>query len=285
MTYIVPNYFLEEKPHAVISSDALFTFVYMSKRSKKVISVRNTTHVMILITGGSKVVRSNEREVNLKEGDIVLLTQGNYLMSEILGEQGEYNALLVYFNDDFIMDFITKYKIDLEGEGVNNLITFSSGKLLQPLISSYKLYLNQELEQQNEIIKLKTEEILLHLLTKDKPLFVSWLRAISLSSKDRILHILEANLDLISDIEDMAKLARVSKQELRTKLKATTGMNPKEWLDSRRLEQSALLLKNSDESIGSIATSCGYATASWFGVQFKRVYGVTPKVYREGNGY
>ena len=92
MTYIVPNYFLEEKPHAVISSDALFTFVYMSKRSKKVISVRNTTHVMILITGGSKVVRSNEREVNLKEGDMVLLTQGNYLMSEILGEQGEYNT-------------------------------------------------------------------------------------------------------------------------------------------------------------------------------------------------
>jgi len=281
MTYIVPNYFLEEKPHAVISSDALFTFVYMSKRSKKVISVRNTTHVMILITGGSKVVRSNEREVNLKEGDIVLLTQGNYLMSEILGEQGEYNALLVYFNDDFIMDFITKYKIDLEGEGVNNLINFTSGKLLQPLVLSYKLYLNQALEQQNEIIKLKTEEILLHLLTKDKPLFVSWLRAISLSSKDRILHILEANLDLISDIEDMAKLARVSKQELRTKLKASTGMNPKEWLDHRRLEQSALLLKNSDESIGAIATSCGYATASWFGVQFKRVYGVTPKVYRE----
>jgi AraC-like DNA-binding protein len=283
MTYIVPNYFIEEKPHAVISSDALFTFVYISRRSKKVISVRNTTHVMILITGGSKVVRSNEREVNLKEGDIVLLTQGNYLMSEILGEQGEYNALLVYFNDDFVMNFIAKYKIDLEGEGVNNLITFSSGKLLQPLVSSYKLYINQELEQQNEIIKLKTEEILLHLLTKDKPLFVSWLRAISLSSKDRILHILEANLDLIKDVEDMAKLARVSKQELRAKLKASTGMNPKEWLDHKRLEQSALLLRNSDESIGAIATSCGYATASWFGVQFKRVYGVTPKVYREQN--
>jgi len=283
MTYIVPNYFLEEKPHAVISSDALFTFVYMSRRSKKVISVRNTTHVMILITGGSKVVRSNERELNLKEGDIVLLTQGNYLMSEILGEQGEYNALLVYFNDDFVMNFIAKYKIDLEGEGVNNLITFSSGKLLQPLVSSYKLYINQELEQQNEIIKLKTEEILLHLLTKDKALFVSWLRVISLSSKDRILHILEANLDLIVDIEDMAKLARVSKQELRTKLKESTGMNPKEWLDHKRLEQSALLLKNSDESIGAIARSCGYATASWFGVQFKRVYGVTPKVYREQN--
>ena len=152
------------------------------------------------------------------------------------------------------------------------MIDFSSGALLQPLVSSYKLYLNRNLEQQNEIIKLKTEEILLHLLEKEKPLFCSWLREISFSSKDRVLHILEANLDLIKDVEDMSKIARVTKQELRAKLKASSGMNPKEWLYSKRLEQSALLLKNSDESIGAIATSCGYATASWFGVQFKRVY-------------
>ncbi len=284
MTYIVPNYFLEEKPHAIISSDRLFTLAYSSRQNQEKIAVRNTTHVMILITGGSKTIRSKDRETTLQAGDILLLTQGNYIMSEIVGEQGAYEAFLVYFNDDFIMDFIAKYKIDLENEERNSMIEFSSGALLQPLVSSYKLYSNRNLEQQNEIIKLKTEEILLHLLTKDKALFVSWLRAISLSSKDRILHILEANLDLISDIEDMAKLARVSKQELRAKLKASTGMNPKEWLDHKRLEQSALLLRNSDESIGAIATSCGYATASWFGVQFKRVYGVTPKVYREGNG-
>jgi len=283
MTYVVPNYFLKEKPNSVISSDAIFTFVYMSHRSQKLIAVRNTTHVMILITGGSKTIHSGEKETTLHEGDIFLLTQGNYFMSEIIGEQGHYEALLVYFNDDFIMDFIQKYKIEVETQEVNNFIDFSSGALLQPLVSSYKLYLNRKLEQQNEIIKLKTEEILLHLLEKDKPLFLSWLQAITLSAKDRVLHILEANVDLIEDVEDMAKIARVSKQELRAKLKASTGMNPKEWLDHKRLEQSALLLKNSDESIGSIATSCGYATASWFGVQFKRVYGVTPKVYRGQN--
>jgi len=283
MTYIMPNYFLNEKPNTVISSDSLFTFVYMSRRSKKVISVRNTTHVMILITGGNKVVSSKEKKVHLREGDILLLSQGNYFMSEILGQQEEYKALLVYFTDEFIMNFIAKYKINLEGENSNNFITFSSGALLQPLISSYKLYLHQKLEQQNEIIKLKTEEVFLHLLTKDKPLFFSWLRDVRLSSKDRILHILEANLDFISDVENMAKLARVTKHELRIKLKESTGMNPKEWLDSKRLEQSALLLKNSTETISSIATSCDYSSTSWFGVQFKKAYGVTPKTYREQN--
>jgi len=283
LTYVVPNYFLEEQPNAVISSDALFTFAYSSNRNQKRIAVRNTTHVMILITGGSKTITSKEQETTLKVGDIVLLTQGNYFMSEIVGDRGVYEALLVYFDDDFILNFITKYKLDVHVDQMNSMVDFSSGKLLKALVSSYKLYLHQELEERNEIIKLKTEEIFLHLLTKDKALFLSWLKAISLSAKDRILHILESNLDLIESVDNMCKIARVSKQELRNKLKESTGMNPKEWLDSKRLEESALLLKNSDESIGAIATSCGYSTLSWFGVQFKKVYGVTPKVYREQN--
>jgi len=283
MTYIVPNYFLEEQPHTIISSDAVFTFVYTSNRTKKRIAVRNTTHVMILITGGSKTITSKEQESTHQVGDIVLLTQGNYYMSEIVGDSGLYEALLVYFDDDFIMDFIAKYKLDIEMNSVNQLVNFSSGELLQALVSSYKLYINQNVEQQNEIIKLKTEEILLHLLTKDKPLFSSWLNAISRSSKDRILYILEANLDLIQSVDDMCKIARVTKQELRRSVKASSGMHPKIWLDKKRLEKSALLLKNSEESIGAISTACGYSTLSWFGVQFKKFYGVTPKVYREQN--
>ena len=81
----------------------------------------------------------------------------------------------------------------------------------------------------------------------------------------------------------MCKIARVSKNELRVAMNDSFGMKPKEWLDSRRLEQASLLLKNTDESIGAIATTCGYSTLSWFGVQFKKVYGVTPKAYREQN--
>jgi len=283
MTYLVPNYFLEEKPNTVISSDSLFSFVYTNHTGSKHISIRNTTHAMVLITSGSKTIISQAYDTTLRAGDILLLTQGNYYMSEIVGEQGPYEALLVYFEDAFIMDFIAKYKIDVDIENTNNFVFFSSGKLLHALVSSFKLYIHKNLEQQNEIIKLKTEEILLHLLTKDKPLFVSWLRAISLLAKDRVLHILESNLDLIENIDDMCKIARVSKQELRNKIKQSTHMQPKVWLDNKRLEKAALLLRNSDKNIGSIATTCGYSTLSWFGVQFKKAYGMTPKAYREQN--
>jgi YesN/AraC family two-component response regulator len=40
---------------------------------------------------------------------------------------------------------------------------------------------------------------------------------------------------------------------------------------------------SSNDSIGSIARTCGYSTVSWFGVQFKKAYGLSPKAYRKQN--
>jgi len=283
MTYIVPNYFLEEQPNAVISSDSLFTLAYSSRRSQGSISIRNTTHVMILLTTGQKKLMTNNKEIVLNEGDILFLTQGNYFMSEVLSQKGLYEAMMVYFDDAFVMDFIQKYAVELGGCTSQNVVSFSSDRLLKSLIDSYSLYINQDLKRQNEIIKLKTEEIFLHLLSQNSNIFCGFLKSISLSSKERIKYILEANLDLLESVDDMCKITRLSKNELRQKMQQIFQMQPKAWLDSKRLEQASLLLKNSDETIASIATTCGYSTLSWFGVQFKRAYGVTPKSYREQN--
>ncbi|CAA6808059.1 MAG: AraC family transcriptional regulator [uncultured Sulfurovum sp.] len=283
MTYLVPNYFLENEPNTVISSDTLFTLSYSTKRSQDRIYIRNTTHVMILLKKGEKKLTTDKEDLLLHRGDILLLTQGNYFMSEVLSEDGIYQALLVYFNDEFVMNFIKKYDIKLSNNESQNIISFSSNTLLKSLIDSFELYLDKKLERHNEIVKLKTEEIFLHLLNENEHSFYSFLKAIRFSSKDRIKYILEANIDLIDTVEDMCKIARVSKNELRLAFKNSVGMQPKVWLDSKRLEQASLMLTNSNETISSIATTCGYNTVSWFGVQFKKAYGVTPKVYREQN--
>lgn len=283
MTYIVPNYFLEEQPNAVISSDSLLTLTYSTKTSQDKISIRNTTHLMILLTKGKKKLTTDTEELLLHAGDILLLTQGKYLMSEVLSDEGIYEAMMVYFDDDFIINFIKKYQVPLGDCSKENIVSFTSDKLLKSLIDSYGLYINKDLERKNEIIKLKTEEIFLHLLSENKTLFCSFLKDISLSSKDRIRYILEANSDIIDTVEDMCKIVRVSKNELRTAMRKSFGLQPKAWLDSKRLEKASLLLKNSNETISSIATTCGYKTVSWFGVQFKKAYGLTPKVYREQN--
>ena len=283
MTFIVPNYFLEEQPHNVISSDSIFTVTYSSKRSNEKIAIRNITHVMILLVEGAKRLKFKEEELKLQEGSIFFLAQGNYFMSEVVSEGGKYEAIMVYFDDKFILDFVKKYEVDLATSHEKRVVTFSSSVVLKLLVDSYPLYLNQVLERKNEIIKLKTEEIFLHLLSEKGEQFRPFLKGIVNSSKDRLKYILEANIDMIESVDDMCKLTRVSREELRKEMKKSFGMQPKAWLDSKRLEQASQLLTNSDETIASIATTCGYSTLSWFGVQFKKAYGVTPKVYREQN--
>lgn len=281
MTFVVPNYFLQEQPSRVITSDSLFSVTYSSRENNDNIAVRNVTHVMILLTKGIKKLKSYNAEYILGAGDILLLTQGNYFMSEIVSDDGGYEAIMIYFDDDFIAEFVSKYEIDLRGAESKKIATFSSNALLKNLTASYKLYMRENLDKQSEIIKLKTQEILLHLLERDKQNLCDYLYAVSSTAKERIKHILEANLDIIESVEDMCRIARVSKSELRAATQTSFNLKPKAWLDKKRLEQAVTLLKTTDKSISDIATTCGYATTSWFGVQFKKYYLCTPKAYRE----
>ena len=283
MTYLVPNYFLEDQPHNVISSDSVFTLTYSSRKNQSNFMIRNTTHVMILLMEGSKRITYKENSFLLEEGSILLLSQGNYMMSEIISEEGKYEALMVYFDDAFVIDFCKKYDVNLELYEEESFVAFSSDKLLKSLMDSFELYINKELKNKNEILKLKTQELFLHLLSEEKNNFETFLKSIVNSSTHRVIHVLEANIDIIQSVEDMCSIARVSKNELRKEIEKYFSMSPKSWLDSKRLEQASFLLKTSDESIASIATTCGYSTLSWFGVQFKKSYGLTPKVYRERN--
>jgi len=281
MTYLVPNYFLKEQPNAIISADSIFTLAYSSRQKQERIEVHNTTHAMILLLNGSKKLITKDEEIELKSKSILLLQQGNYFMSEVPSQSGLYEAILIYFDDSFIMDFMKKYKIETNSYEPKASCVISCDKLLGSLVDSFALYINQELEQKNEILKLKTEEIFLHLLSKESSKFLPFLQAIKSTSKERIRYILEANIDMIESVEDMCRIAMVSKNELRRAIQNYFKMKPKAWLDKKRLERASLLLKTTNESISSIATSCGYATVSWFGVQFKKHYGISPKEYRE----
>ena len=283
MTFVIPNDFLDREPQNVINADDIFTVSYISKENNDNIVVRNVMHMMIMLVEGTKHLQYKDTKKVLNAGDIFFLTQGNYFMREVLGKHGKYESIMVCFDDTFVLDFIAKYKIDLGISSQSSVVSFTSKGALKGLMNSYLQYIHSSFEHKGEIVKLKTEEIFLHLLDENKMEFFTYLKEVATSSKERLRYILEANLDLLDSVDDMCRLTRLSKSELRAKMKSLFSMQPKEWLDSKRLEKATLMLKNADDTIGSIATTCGYSTLSWFGVQFKKAYGVSPKTYREQN--
>ena len=61
-----------------------------------------------------------------------------------------------------------------------------------------------------------------------------------------------------------------------------TGSTYTEYLELMRMRRAAELLKSTDKSINYVALALGYETPNTFYKAFKRVYHVSPGVYRTG---
>ena len=81
-------------------------------------------------------------------------------------------------------------------------------------------------------------------------------------------------------VEQLCKLVFMSHSQLHRKLDALTGCSPNKFIRIIRLNKAKELLRNPDNSIGSIALDCGYNDPGYFGRVFKQEYSVTPQEWR-----
>jgi len=62
--------------------------------------------------------------------------------------------------------------------------------------------------------------------------------------------------------------------------KESTGLSPHAWLRQHRLEQAMNMLRDTDESVVSIAAALGYASQTAFAAAFRKLTGETPSDWR-----
>jgi AraC-like DNA-binding protein len=234
---------------------------------------------MIIALEGKKIIHSKEYDIHINSNEICFLAQNNYFMSERTTKDMHFESLLVYFNDQFIFDMLQKYNIEIDTSKKKIIakVPYLQNSLLQRNISLLQAYMDKDMDQ--NLLKLKIEELILHSLVINKDI-LSFIKSVLSTSQNRIKFILESNIDMIQTIEDMAKLTRLTYNQLRRYVKQEYDLTPKVWLDTKRLEKAMLMLKNSEKTITEISTECGYSTVSWFISQFKKKYHRTPKEFR-----
>lgn len=93
------------------------------------------------------------------------------------------------------------------------------------------------------------------------------------------LFVLE-NYQHVNDVSDFALLAHMSVRNFQRKFKEEFKWPVREWLNERRAERILRDIRNTDKSIAEIATSYGFATASYFTVFCKQYFGMTPSELR-----
>jgi len=77
-----------------------------------------------------------------------------------------------------------------------------------------------------------------------------------------------------------ARLANVSSKHLSQTLRKYTNHTAGEWIDSFVIQEAKAMLKSTDKTIQQIAYELHFPNQSFFGKYFKRLEGVSPKVYR-----
>jgi AraC family transcriptional regulator len=99
----------------------------------------------------------------------------------------------------------------------------------------------------------------------------------------RVAAHIDRNLDRNLRLVDLGAVVHMSPYHFARLFKKATGQSPHRFILLRRIAVATALLADSTSSIGSIARSVGFTTASHFTTTFRRLTGVTPTAYRRGH--
>ena len=95
-----------------------------------------------------------------------------------------------------------------------------------------------------------------------------------------IISHIRSNLYEYQDIDQLAKIACMSKDHFIRIFKKETGDTPNAYITKKKMEAAELLLITSDEPIKNVAIKLGYDDCSYFNKTFKKYSGITPQQYR-----
>lgn len=216
---------------------------------------------------------------------IFFVTGGSF--SLCIGEQTEIITEndLVFFPEDMeferhIISPVTFYYVRFEG-GEN----IPRGRVkvinLMRLITTleYLVTLTQRPDGKRELKDYYLSDIFMQLRIE---------RSIEKNLRDEVvsgaIRFFERHLSEKITLADTALAVGVSVSGLIQHFNDHTNLTPARYLTAMRIKKAEMLLCSGDMSLSEIASVCGYDNAFYFSNTFKKIKGVSPKVYRQKYG-
>jgi AraC family L-rhamnose operon regulatory protein RhaS len=103
----------------------------------------------------------------------------------------------------------------------------------------------------------------------------------ALSCVGRALSHLETHFDEPISLDELARLAHMSKRNFNRAFRAATNTTPIAYLEKIRLTRAAAMLLQYEESVTSVAYKVGYCDSNYFARRFSAMFGIPPSKYRK----
>ena len=121
-----------------------------------------------------------------------------------------------------------------------------------------------------------------HMASGDQSYKLGWLHAIFNPQIGAALRAVHADVNDSWTVESLATAAGMSRSAFAARFKELLGQTPLEYVTEWRMQKALVLLKQEEKKLAEVALSVGYESDAAFNKAFKRVVGVTPGEYRQG---
>jgi len=253
--------------------------------AKKLPNWTETDYLVHVVTG-KKTWHTSDGVWLARPGDTLFFKKGATIVEQHFEE--DVCLLMVFIPDALLRGTVREVLTSLNLKASNNAsirsaaLRVENDVALSALFQSMRTYLSGKEKPPEPLVRLKLKELVISILTSGtNPELAAYFQGIGASNSPSVGEIMEANFRFNLSLEEYAKLCHRSlssfKREFQTHFRETPGR----WVIQRRLDYSAMLLRNSQMNVTEIAFESGFEDVSHFSRVFKDRFGVPPLAYRQ----
>ncbi len=294
-----PNQFLESfmsfgaKRNEIFKKD--FELFYIAKLPEvneisklPVPPVKARTHTLFFPTSGLISIKIGSSTIKISQNECLIIPAGQVFSysDEDLKKSEPGEGFMCGFNDDFLIGKIGNQELLKTFEFLNiwgNPVIKPKGKLIIYLTQSLNRIFDEYSENglQNKITIQAHLIALLCDLNKNYLSLSNHKNKTAVELTNRFKELLHKNIKTIHKVSDFATMLNISPNHLNKTIKLITEKSPSIWIRETLINESKVLLCQSDLSIQEIAAELGIEDQSYFTRLFKKQEGLTPANYRK----
>ena len=258
---------------------------YKCPIEQEAVSVWTPMDYFVHVLSGRKTWRTTEATWTLEKGDTLFFKKGACVLHQDFKD--DFCLLLFFVSDDFIRDVVREVSGQLsvrqEGGALHKGAILVNGDVtLAAYFQSMLSYFSGTAKPAETLLTLKLKELIVSiLLGGNNPELAAYFQSLVKSDVPPLSQIMEANFCYNLALEEFAKLSHRSLSTFKRDFRKYYNQPPGKWLLQKRLEYSAVLLKNPALNVSQVAMDCGFEDLSHFSRAFKEKFGTSPVNFRK----
>jgi AraC family transcriptional regulator, exoenzyme S synthesis regulatory protein ExsA len=237
------------------------------------------------VLSGRKTWRTTDGTWTAEKGQTLFFKKGAAIVYQDFRD--DFCIMVFFVSDNFIRDVVRELAGQLSSPNLGDplgkgAIAVKGDVTLAAYFQSMLAYFTGTAKPAETLLTLKLKELIVSiLLGGNNPELAAYFQSLLKSDAPVLSQIMEANFCFNLALEDFAKLSHRSLSAFKRDFRKHYSQSPGKWLLQKRLDYSAVLLKNPALNVSQVALDCGFEDLSHFSRVFKDKFGTSPAHYRK----